>query len=216
MWILKLKTVGEKAIIANIAKNFKTSFSGYPLGYREQESKLFVQVAGFVDAPNDIVNNFIKEIQKLNFVRRTTNKNNFVIASFILPRWLTVLYQPDIIFIKPAIYTAKGEEILELGSWDRKPLMKLIQVFKKEYNTTVVGFYKKDIGNISLISLHPNLTDKQKLALKLAVENGYYNFPRKITLKKLAQIMKVSFSTYQAHLSKAEANFIPDMFSKIS
>jgi predicted DNA binding protein len=64
------------------------------------------------------------------------------------------------------------------------------------------------------MTLHPELTDKQKTAIELAIKNGYYEYPRKIELKKLAKIMKVSYSTYQAHLRKAEKSLIPFFFEK--
>jgi len=216
MWVLKLETTSDKTVLANIAKKYRLSFSGYPISYRVEKNQLVVQIAGFINSDKKNIKRLIGDFKKLAFVRNISNKNNFVIASFYLPLWLESLYQPDIIFIRPAIYDSSGKEILELGAWSKEPLLKLIKVFKEKYATQVISVVNKNIDNVSFVSLHPNLTDKQKIALKLAVDNGYYHFPRMITLKKLAKIMGVSFSTYQAHLTKAEANFIPDMFNKSS
>ncbi len=55
----------------------------------------------------------------------------------------------------------------------------------------------------------PNLSKQQQKALELAIENKYYGYPRKITLKKLATLMNISESTYQFHLAKAESKVIP-------
>ncbi len=55
-----------------------------------------------------------------------------------------------------------------------------------------------------LIRMKENLPEKQKKAFLLAIENNYYEYPRKIELEKLAKIMKVSLSTYQERLRKAE------------
>ncbi len=67
-----------------------------------------------------------------------------------------------------------------------------------------------------IYSLLPKLTKKQKQALILAVENNYYGYPRKIKLEKLAKIMKISLSTYQFHLAKAEAKLLPFVTKRIS
>jgi len=50
-----------------------------------------------------------------------------------------------------------------------------------------------------------NLTEKQLRALKLALSNGYYEWPRRITLDELAAIAGVTRRTFQDHLRKAEA-----------
>ena len=54
----------------------------------------------------------------------------------------------------------------------------------------------------------------QKRAVELAIEKGYYEIPRKIELKELADLMGISYSTYQVHLRKAERNLIPHFFEK--
>jgi len=215
MWILKLETKSKNTVLTNIAIKYKISFSGYPLSYRTKGNHLIVQTAGFIDSNQGDIKKLISEFERLNIVRNISCHNDFVIASFYLPKWLKVLYQPEIIFIRPARYDSSGKEILELGCWSKEPLIKLIKTFKEKYATKVISIVKKDVRNISFVSLHPNLTNKQKTALKLAIDNGYYHFPRLITIKELAKLMKISFSTYQAHLTKAEANFIPHMFGKM-
>jgi predicted DNA binding protein len=216
MWVLKLETSHHGTVVANLAKKYRISFSGYPIKFNKTSSHLVVQVCGFVNVKKERQKQLLKKIKKEKVFEKIYINNDFIIASIKLPLWLTVLYSPDIIFIKPQNYTYDGKEIMELASWSKEPLMNLVKVYKKKYNTRILIFAKRNIKNISLISLHPELTDKQKLALKLAVENGYYEFPKKITLKKLAKLMKVSFSTYHAHLSKAESRFIPEMFNSFS
>ena len=57
----------------------------------------------------------------------------------------------------------------------------------------------------------PNLTQLQKQAIELAIQQGYYRTPRKIDLRKLARIMNLSLSTYQQHLRAAEEKLIPNI-----
>ncbi|MDS0477173.1 helix-turn-helix domain-containing protein [Natrinema sp. 1APR25-10V2] len=52
--------------------------------------------------------------------------------------------------------------------------------------------------------LFEDLTDRQLAALQLALESGYYEQPRKTSLRELAKQTAVARSTYEEHLRKAE------------
>jgi len=52
--------------------------------------------------------------------------------------------------------------------------------------------------------LFENITDRQLAALQLALERGYYEQPRKTSLRDLADQTAVARSTYEEHLRKAE------------
>jgi len=52
--------------------------------------------------------------------------------------------------------------------------------------------------------LFENVTDRQLAALRLAIERGYYEQPRKTSLRELADLTSVARSTYEEHLRKAE------------
>lgn len=52
--------------------------------------------------------------------------------------------------------------------------------------------------------LFDDLTDRQLGALQLALESGYYEQPRKTSLREIAGQTSVAKSTYEEHLRKAE------------
>jgi predicted DNA binding protein len=52
--------------------------------------------------------------------------------------------------------------------------------------------------------LFEHVTDRQMSALQLALESGYYEQPRKTSLRDLADRTAVARSTYEEHLRKAE------------
>ncbi|SEP03432.1 hypothetical protein SAMN04487948_11191 [Halogranum amylolyticum] len=52
--------------------------------------------------------------------------------------------------------------------------------------------------------LFENVTERQLAALRLALESGYYEQPRKTSLRELAEQTAVARSTYEEHLRKAE------------
>jgi len=52
--------------------------------------------------------------------------------------------------------------------------------------------------------LFEDVTERQMAALRLALESGYYEQPRKTSLRELAARTSVARSTYEEHLRKAE------------
>jgi len=127
------------------------------------------------------------------------------------------VYSPELIYPAPAYLSKDGYEIIELSCWNRKPLQELINSFEKNKTTTffkILQFHEKKLDDIYLVRLLPKLPEKQKKAILLAFKNGYYQFPRKINLDKLAKIMKISKQTFRENLRKAETKLIPKLISE--
>ena len=59
----------------------------------------------------------------------------------------------------------------------------------------------------------PNISKEQKNALKIAYNNNYYSYPRKISIENLAKLAKKSTSTFQEHLRKAEIKIMPNFIA---
>ena len=51
-------------------------------------------------------------------------------------------------------------------------------------------------------------SDKQRRALELALEFGYYNYPRNISVDNLSKKAKMPRTTFQEHLRKAESKLM--------
>jgi predicted DNA binding protein len=79
----------------------------------------------------------------------------------------------------------------------------------------LISVKEEKITSFTITSIQPELTNKQKRAVELAINNDYYEYPRKIELKKLAKLMNLSYSTYQAHLRKAEKKLIKFLYLKV-
>lgn len=67
----------------------------------------------------------------------------------------------------------------------------------------VGDFSRKEAANI------PKVTKKQEEALKVALINDYYSWPRGSTLEKMAKAAKVSRRSMQERLRRAEAKLMP-------
>ncbi|MCX6803070.1 MAG: helix-turn-helix domain-containing protein [Candidatus Diapherotrites archaeon] len=65
------------------------------------------------------------------------------------------------------------------------------------------------IGEVSPEIKKDFLTEKQENALKMAIAQNYYSWPRGVTLDSLAKKNKMKRRAYQEHLRKAESKILP-------
>ena len=215
MWVLKLKLKPEGQFLGTMAVKHKVSMTGYPLSYYKDKKWLYLIVAGLMFGEEKNKKAFIRDIKKQSeFVKFEVNED-FLIAIVKQPLAAEPVYNPKIIRLSPIVVSSKGYHIWDLASFDRKLLEKVIDFVEKHLKGEILKFKQEKIKNISFTKILPELTKKQKQALEIAISNGYYNYPKKINMEKLAKIMRISYSTYQAHLKKAEGKIIPEVSKEL-
>ncbi len=127
-------------------------------------------------------------------------------------KFYELLYDPALFHPSPTIIK-EGNEIWNIASWNRTLLenvMKELRKWKTKFpKFELHGLKTTDLAEFYHQKILPDLPDQQKKAFQFAISNGYYGYPRKITLEKLAEMMHISLSTYQEHLRKAEAKLLP-------
>jgi len=113
------------------------------------------------------------------------------------------LYQP------PTIHR-QGWEHYSVIAFDESDVRALIRDLESDRDIDVLSKTAIEEQQIPHSMLAPvdqlfeNLTDRQLAALRLALESGYYEQPRKTSLRELAERTSVARSTYEEHLRKAE------------
>ena len=90
---------------------------------------------------------------------------------------------------------------------DEKSLSKLIKALER--NKCTVELISK-----TLLTKKNILTSRQDEIIKIAFEKGYYEYPKKISLRELSKILKISFSTLNEILHRGERKIIKDYYSK--
>ncbi len=123
--------------------------------------------------------------------------------------------------IQPAVYR-DGWEYYRLISFSEKDLRKVFSTLEKYCNLEIIS--RRPVSSASLKesmlvstgTLFGGLTRKQVQALVFAVENGYYQVPKKVTTEEIASKLKLPRTTYEEHLRKAEGKVIRSMAPYIS
>ena len=183
--------------------------TGYPLSYRKENDCLYVVSAGIAVGDEKNKLSLFRELKNHKDIRDFERSKDFFICIIKQPLFSEIVHHPKIIKPNPVLITDKGFHVWDLASFDRLILEQVWLAAKKHVHATLVMFRRDKISNILVTRLYPELTIRQKTALDLAVRNGYYTYPKSVTMETLAKLMRVSYSTYQAHLKKAEGKLIP-------
>ncbi|WP_254529050.1 helix-turn-helix domain-containing protein [Natrinema gelatinilyticum] len=113
------------------------------------------------------------------------------------------LYQP------PTIHR-QGWEHYSVIAFDESDVRALMQDLEADRDIEVLSktaITEQQIPHSMLApvdQLFEDVTERQMAALRLALESGYYEQPRKTSLRELAEQTAVARSTYEEHLRKAE------------
>jgi len=216
MWYLKFKIKHSDCIYAPKLEQFKLSVFFYPLGNYKKGKFVFTSAVQKVSGKEASIKKYYNYLKKhKDIVKIEQYKSNFISTLVKHKEVKTTyesIYNSALIYPTPAFLDKEGFEIWEIACWDRKPLEDLIKIMSKSKTTIyfkILSFVKRKLHDVYLLKLLPRLSPKQKQAIELAYKNGYYDYPKKTDLDKLAKLMKVGKSTYQEHLKKAEGKLLP-------
>lgn len=213
MWTAKISIDGSKLLVGNLTLKHKINFFGFPLSYYYEKGFVIVNITGVLLGENKNKVNFVKDLRKSSRIINLEINEDFFIATIKDPIHSKDFYNKSIIHLAPALIDENGKETINIGCFDKRDLGKAIETIEKHYNAKIHFIQEKKIKNISVIKQNPELTDKQKHAMALAIKHGYYEYPRKISIEELAKVSKHSFSTFHAHLRKAEHKLLPFYFN---
>ncbi len=219
MWIARFKLKDDEDIYSPLCERFNISFYAVPYTTFIKENKIHALVGGVISGNEENKKKFIHEVKKDKRVQSVEIHNDFIFvhATHKLSREsraeIKIFYNPEYIRVKPVHVSGDGWEYWEVACLDRNELNKLIDAAEKYYHGELFSVKEEKLKAITSLTITPNLTDKQLEALKLAYHEGYYEYPRTLTINDLSKRLKKSYSTFQEHLRKAENKLI-DYFLK--
>ncbi|MAF35144.1 hypothetical protein CMO91_04840 [Candidatus Woesearchaeota archaeon] len=215
MWLLKTKMSGSAFPLAAVAMKFQIDFTGYPLSFYKDGKSIAVLMAGFMIGPDKDKEAAIRFLKQRKDIVHMERHGDFVVALAHQPGKLRHIYDPRIIRMSPSHLSKEGDVIWDMAAWDKQALLDVYNYAKKHHSASLMHLKQGTITNIQVAGIHPKITKKQKQALGLAIEHGYYEYPKKIGLVALAKKMKLSYSTFQAHLKKAEGKLLINTYKTL-
>lgn len=219
MWYLKFKLKHSDCIISPLAEKYDLNIEFYPLGHYLKGDFVYTSAIHTVKGKDDNIKKYLRDLKKDKRIQKIEiSKVIFTLAKEkATNKTYQAMYNSQLLYITPGFNSADGSEIWEIACWDRKPLVELINIMEKAPTTTyfeILKFEEKNIDDIYILKLFPELPKKQKQAITLAYKSGYYEFPKRTDLNKLAKASGISKSTFQENLKKAEAKLMPLLLRK--
>lgn len=213
MWSLKYEVINTDSIYTVLSAQYKIVDYLYPVDYYIKKGKVFILGIHLLEGDEQEQKRFIDALKKNRKVKNCEVQKNQIITliaeeeAFYKQLFAAELYHPSPVIIR------EGKEIWHVASWNRILLENLLKTLEKEkktfHNLKFISLQKTDFDEIYFPKVMPQLPIQQKKSFECALQNGYYTYPRKKSLKDLAYKMSVSVSTFQEHLRKAEAKLLP-------
>ena len=144
-----------------------------------------------------------KDVKSIKILQR--KENNFIILTDVIQHNSTfeTIINSGCIFSSPPSLK-NGYEFFDLIVPDSQSKIKILKEMEEigELKVIKIGKYEEDSFG---------LTSKQDMALKTAIANDYYSWPKRVTLGQLAEKLNISRSVYEEHLRKAESKILPNI-----
>lgn len=209
MWVAKVRVSGKRGAVGSRTLKHNVSVAGYIISVKKEEKYLYIDIIGFVYGDKKNKKEFVKDLRNAREIVNFEINGDFIVAQIKDPKELEPAYSTGVMHLEPIVIDSKGDNIYTVGSWERSELNNFLNFLVKKYGAEILKIENRKISNFSILSIRPELTGKQKAAFELAIKHGYYDYPRKTSIEKLAKLSGVAFSAFHAHLRKAEKKFLP-------
>ncbi len=219
MWVARFKLKDDKDIYSPLCEKYKIDFFAYPYTCFVKNNKINVIAGGVISGSVENKELFIQKIKKDKRIKSIERHHDFILVHAQHPvsrkakTELLIFYNPQYIKVKPIRVSRDGWEYWEIACLDRNELNKIINASVKHYSGELISIQKEKLRSIANLEFRPNLSQKQMEALEIAYKQGYYNYPRKLTIPEMSKKIKRAYSTFQENLRKGE-NKIIDYFLK--
>lgn len=202
----------KNSLAIEAAKKFNVTILAFPMNTTMDDKLTYMTSGHLVIGSKENKKKYFEFVKKQPKYKNIEIEGDFLVYTYEAPvkeTHLQMYFTPEIFFIKPVTVKPDGYEYFEFGSWKKENLTNFMKKVKKWLKIYEFSIKKEKVTDIYLPHLMPKLTDKQKTAVSLAYQQGYYEYPKKTNIEKLAKTMSVSSSTYQEHLRKAEEKLMP-------
>ena len=212
MWVAKFTLKDEDDIYTPLCIKHKVEMHAYPHTHFIKDGKINLVGSAIISGKD--IEGFIKSLKRDKRVKYLERHDDFILVHAQHPvsreakAEITTFYNPQYILPQPIYMGSDGLEHWEVSCIDRKELNKIVNAAIKHYHGKLISLKQEKIHNVASLQLMPYIPEKQLEAIKIAYREGYYFYPRKIELKKLAKLSKKAYSTFQENLSKAESKIV--------
>jgi len=175
--------------------------------FSDKGVKDLVEIAG----PQDVMEEVLRDIKKNPLVSKmdtTMTDKGKIIGAITTSRCeiCRILTDADVFLISAE---SKGE-----GKVEWTLILSEKDVLKQIFDHLKTKSVDADLIKLTKIDDKETLTDRQDKITHVAFERGYFDYPKRISLRELARMFDVSPSTLSEILRKGQRKIVLDYFKK--
>ncbi len=220
MWICELRVWHEHSRVLELTRDLNVTILSSYLSLYKKGRQTFINKVFSVNGPD--AREYIKRMceghsrYEVHYV-----EGNYVFFSIPLdPHTISyhaLVFDNETFFIRPFVLKG-GFEYWTVASWNKKALTSVCEKTKRTGKKTTVELLSLKQMPVDLFvpDALQRLGEVQMRVLREALDQGYYGYPRGISLKGLGKKLGLSPATIREHLRKAEAKILPAAVSQLA
>ncbi|MBI2445305.1 helix-turn-helix domain-containing protein [Candidatus Micrarchaeota archaeon] len=217
MWVAEFRVWHESSHVLKLTSELDVTVLSVYLSLYKKGRSTFINKVFSVSGPD-----------APEYIRRMCEKTSASISRYVVHHvednyvFFSIPLDPDTIsyhawvlddrtfFIRPFVLKG-GYEYWTVASWDKKALTGLFKRAKAASESAKIELLslKQSAVDLFVPDALQRLGHVQANVLQNAITQGYYGYPRKVSLKQLAKNVGLSPATIREHLRKAEAKILP-------
>ena len=212
MWVAEFKVWHEGSVFLGLSKKLGVTCFISTTSVYERKGRTFVSRT--VTATGANAREFLNGIagEERIELRHLEGNTAYIVIESKASHYNNAL-NPDVVTVKP-VKAEAGFEYWTLASWDKSALEKFAETAgrKVKVKIDIELLWIRKMGVNAFQGPQTDLTSRQLECISKAVEEGYYDYPRKATLRELGKKLGCSLTTVREHLRKAEKAVLKTLF----
>ena len=210
---MKVKVRHDDCPVTTRTQKFGVKVYSYPSTWYPKQGEKRATTICFLQGPPEGKTAFLNDFAKDRLVSRLETEGDMFTYEYRIGKGgqhVQLYYNNKMVFVEPVENSSDGFEYWHVASWEKQVLSRFYRdLVKNMSHCEILSLKESKLSNVYFPNVMPKLSPSQLKAVSLALENGYYQYPRKTSLKKLAVIAGVALSTFQENLRKAEITLLP-------
>lgn len=213
MWVAEFKVWHTGSAAREVSKKYRVTLEVHYLNVFIKNKKEFVTAVAVIQGPGAeaATRVFVDGVKRQGArnIQREGNQLFFIVPT--VKQFHSSVLNANVFFIKPQVIR-DGFAFWTVAAWEKKHLTALynaIQRLPKKQASIELLSLKEQNAPLFASSLLGLLTDKQRHAFELACREGYYAYPRRISLEALAKKAGLAYTTFKDRLRGAEEQLWP-------
>ena len=209
MWVAEFR-MWHESLMLEVTRKYDVAFHSYYLNWFVEKGRHWINKAIIVTGKDGEA--ALRELSKdprakVFFLK---GRQMFYAVEELASFHASVLHK-SVFPLKPQ-YVEKGFEYWTLASTHKKALLELMRKINRtpKAGIELLALRKQD-PHFFPQGVFGELTELQRDAVLAAFREGYYEYPRKTSVKKLARKRQAPRTTFLEHLRKAESKIMPSV-----